>query len=123
MPNGLKVIVALLALSALGAGSAVLLPYGEVSWLFVILGAFIGLVAIGLVFRNRTAYFCFLILAGVTIVSGVVFLTIMGTTIVASFEPSAIFIAVVALICLGIWIWAYGYVRSSRVRKWYFGEA
>ncbi len=121
MPNGLKLIVALLALSALGAGSAVLLPYGEVSLLFVVLGAVIGLIAIGLAFRIRAAYFCFLAFAGVTIIAGFVFLTIMGTTIVASSEPSAIFAAVVVVICLAVWIWAYGYVRSSRVRKWYFG--
>ncbi len=122
MPNGLKVIVALLALSALGAGSAVLLPYGEVSWLFVILGAIVGLIAIGLACRNRAAYFCFLVLAGVSIVAGFVFLTIIVTTMIGSFEPSAVFIAVVALICLSIWIWAYSYVRSSRFQKWYFGE-
>ncbi len=121
MPNGLKVIVALLSLSALGAGSAVLLPYGEVSWLFVILGAAIGLIAIGLAFRSRAAYFCFLALAGVTIVAGFVFLTIIATTMIGSFEPSAIFFAVIVAICLGIWIWAYSYARSSRVRKWYFG--
>ena len=118
----MKAIVALLALSALGAASAVLLPYGEVSWLFVILAAVNGLIAVGLVFRNRAAYFCLLVLAGVSIVAGFVFLTIIGTTMIGSFEPSAIFVASVAVICLGIWIWAYRYIRSSGLQKWYFGE-
>ena len=122
MPNGLKVIIALLALNALGAAWAVILPYGEISWLVAIIGAVNGVIAIGLGLRNRFAYFCFLALAGIAVIAGFVFSTIIGFTTARNFEPPAVSFIAIVVICLGIWIWAYRYARSFAFQKWYFGK-
>ena len=121
-PLGLKIILAVLVVGAIGTAIEIVISGELPDWEQTVWTIADIIVLAGILLRSRIGYFGFLILAGITIVGGFALLVMAIFWLYQGMDSSNAWFFVLLVPFLGFWVWAYIYMRKSPIQELFFNE-